>query len=169
MFVGGALLFVLSWRLALALLSALPIIAIAMVLQVCASHLFCLFPLNLLKAMVFSVYSRSSASALAAAAAFANTLIDNCVLVRASGKQERETSHYSDLLSQAEILQRRQALFAGMNDATGVAAVLFMIHLALQLCSLLIFPRTQASARRLVFWSFVCRVSCCSCQDPLTI
>lgn len=33
-FVGGALLFVLSWRLALALLSALPIIAIAMVLQV---------------------------------------------------------------------------------------------------------------------------------------
>jgi ABC-type multidrug transport system fused ATPase/permease subunit len=34
-FVGGALLFVLSWRLALALLSALPIIAIAMVLQVC--------------------------------------------------------------------------------------------------------------------------------------
>jgi hypothetical protein len=34
-FVGSALLFVLSWRLALALLSALPIIAIAMVLQVC--------------------------------------------------------------------------------------------------------------------------------------
>ena len=33
-FVGSALLFVLSWRLALALLSALPIIAIAMVLQV---------------------------------------------------------------------------------------------------------------------------------------
>ena len=86
--------------------------------------------------MVFSVYSRSSASALAAAAAFANTLIDNCVLVRASGKQERETSHYSDLLSQAEILQRRQALFAGMNDAPGVAAVLFMMHLALQLCCL---------------------------------
>ncbi len=46
-FVGAPLLFMLSWRLALALLSALPIIAIAMVLQVCASHLFCIFPLNL--------------------------------------------------------------------------------------------------------------------------
>ena len=40
-----------------------------------------------------------------------------------------------------------------------------MTHLALQLRSLLIFP-AQASARRLAFWSFVCRVSCCSCQDP---
>jgi hypothetical protein len=49
---------------------------------------FAYFPSTFLKAMVFSVYSRSSASALAAAAAFANTLIDNCVLVRASGKQE---------------------------------------------------------------------------------
>ena len=38
MFVGSALLFVLSWRLALALLSALPIIAIAMVLQVCMHY-----------------------------------------------------------------------------------------------------------------------------------
>jgi hypothetical protein len=65
--------------------------------------------------MVFSVYSRSCASALAAAAAFAQTLIDNCVLVRASGKQERESSHYSDLISQAEIQLRRQALFAGMH------------------------------------------------------
>jgi hypothetical protein len=76
--------------------------------------------------MVFSVYSRSSASALAAAAAFANTLFDNCVLVRASGKQGRETSHYSDLLSQAEILQRRQALFAGTNDTLGGAAAFFV-------------------------------------------
>ena len=64
--------------------------------------------------MVFSVYSRSCASAMAAAAAFADTLLGNCVLIRASGKQERETSHYSDLVSQAEVLQRRQALFAGM-------------------------------------------------------
>ena len=65
------------------------------------------------KAMVFSVYSRSCASALAAAAAFADTLLGNCVLIRASGKQERETLHYSDLVSQVEIQQRRQALFAG--------------------------------------------------------
>ncbi len=113
-FVGSALLFVLSWRLALALLSALPIIAIAMVLQVsAASSLSPPRPSLVPQAMVFSVYSRSCASALAAAAAFADTLLGNSVLIRACGKQERETSHYSDLVSQAEVQLRRQALFAG--------------------------------------------------------
>jgi hypothetical protein len=43
-FVGSALLFVLSWRLALALLSALPIIAIAMVLQVNTAILLLTIP-----------------------------------------------------------------------------------------------------------------------------
>jgi hypothetical protein len=105
----------LSWRLALALLSALPIIAIAMVLQVSLlpTPITPIIVSSCPKAMVFSVYSRSCASALAAAAAFADTLLGNCVLIRASGKQERETLHYSDLVSQVEIQQRRQALFAG--------------------------------------------------------
>jgi hypothetical protein len=94
--------------------------------------------------MVFSVYSRSCASALAAAAAFAQTVLDNCVLVRASGKQERETSHYSDLVSQAEVLQRRQALFAGISEAFGflvirMSCVLLLLCVAPSLSPLFAF------------------------------
>jgi hypothetical protein len=109
------------------------------------------------KAMVFSVYSRSCASALAAAAAFAHTLLENCVLVRASGKQERETSHYSDLVSQAEIQLRRQALFAGMRPPTVQSFVSVM------------FWFVQALARLSASLSSECHACCCCCMLPLKL
>ncbi len=79
------------------------------------------------------------------------------MLVRASGKQERETSHYSDLVSQAEIQLRRQALFAGKRPpiVQSFASVTFWF--------------VQALARLSASLSSECHACCCCCMLPLEL